>query len=274
MRKYWITSLIIFFAKVTMALPCTFLNKINHPDTIIPSYISDLGNGFTFELKINLALGTHGRGLGVNAFTTYTKGLGSVSAGVGSTYYLSEIGTNKSRLETRIFGGGVIKGDKEWGIGYYHTKFISGETSQHLGNIIVSYKEWSLTFENDLIGDFGDRYRSHASVLSYKDMSLGLNLFTGDPAKSKGLRRIIEDDGAYGTYLLASDGSNPDKYRLGVLYLRYKIFRLGTNSEYIRHWTQNRLIHDHNAKAPQFAMMDKKWRLYGGFYTYNPFTAW
>ena len=273
MKKYLIISFIIFFTKLTLALPNDFVNTPVQQDTIIPSYTSVLGNGFTFELKINLALGTHGRGLGLNAITTYTSGKGSVSAGLGSTYYLSEIGTGKAGLETRIFGGGAVNLGNQWGLGYYHTKFISGETSQHVGNVITSYKDWSFTFENDLLGDVGDRYRSHASVLSYKDMSLGLNLFTGDPAKDKGKRRIIEDDGAYGSYLLDSDGGDPDKYRLGVLYFRYKIFRLGTNSEYIRHWTQNRLIHD-TAGSPQFAIRDTKWRLYGGIYTYNPFTAW
>jgi hypothetical protein len=124
-----------------------------------------------------------------------------------------------------------------------------------------------------MIGDAGDRYRSHASVLSYKDMSIGLNLFTGDPAKNKGIRRIIEDEGLFGTYLLANDGENPDKFRLGLLYFRYKIFRLGANSELIRHWTQNKMIHD-MTRSPQFAMTDRKWDLYGGIYTYNPFTAW
>jgi hypothetical protein len=273
MKKYLITLFIIFFTKLIMAMPNDLINNSEQLDTIIPSYISDLGNGFTFELKINLALGSHGRGLGINAITTYSRSAGSVSAGLGSTYYLSDIGTGNSGLETRIFAGVTADLGKEWSLGYYHTKFISGETSQQVGNVITSYKEWSFTFENDVIGDNGDRYRTHASVLSYKDMSLGLNLFTSDPAKDKGLRRIIEDEGKYGTYLLASDGDDPDKYRLGVFYFRYKIFRLGTNSEYVRHWTQNRLIHD-TAGSPQFAMRDKKWRLYGGIYTYNPFTAW
>ena len=273
MKKYLITSFIIFFSKLTMALPNVLVNNPEQLDTIIPSYISDLGSGFTFELKLNIALGTHGRGLGLNAITTYTGSAGSVSAGLGSTYYLSDIGTGKPGLETRIFGGGMANLGKGWSLGYYHTKFLSGETSQHIGNVITSYKDWSFTFENDMIGDAGDRYRSHASVLSYKDLSLGLNLFTGDPAKNKGLRRIIEDDGAYGTYLLASDGVDPDKYRLGLLYFRYKIFRLGTNSEHIRHWTQNRLIHD-TTQSPQFAVRDNKWKLYGGVYTYNPYSAW
>lgn len=256
-----------------MALPNAHVSQSVQLDTIIPSYITDLGNGFTFELKINLFLGSYGRGLGLNAITTYTGSKGSLSAGVGSTYYLSDIGTGKPGLETRIFGGGTFNLSKEWSLGYYHTKFISGETSQYLGNVITSFKDWSFTFENDMLGDFGDRYRTHASVLTYKDMSIGLNLFTGDPAKDKGLRRIIEDDGMYGTYLLANDGEDPDKYRLGVFYFRYKIFRIGANSEYIRHWTQNRMIHD-NVKSPQFAMRDRQWKLYGGVYSYNPFTAW
>lgn len=273
MIKYLIISFIVFFAELTMALPNDLISHSLHQDTIIPSYITDLGNGFTFELKINLALGTHGRGLGLNAITTYRGSQGSLSAGVGSTYYLSDIGSSRSGIETRIFSGVEYYLGNSWSLGYYHTKFISGESSQHIGNVITSFKDWTFTFENDMIGDTGDRYRTHASVLSYKDMSIGLNLYTGDPAKDKGLRRIIEDDGAYGTYLLASDGEDPDKYRLGILYFRYKIFRLGANSEYIRHIIQNRMIHD-TVKSPQFAMRDGQWNLYGGVYSYNPFTAW
>ena len=254
-------------------MPVTNIISQEKSDTIIPSYINDYGNGFSIEIKLNIALGTHGRGLGVNAITSYTGSSGSVSAGIGSTYYLSEIGTGKSGLEIRIFGGGTASLGKGWSLGYYQTQFISGESSQRLGNLITSYKDWSFTFENDMMGDLGDRYRTHASILSYKDMSIGLNLFTGDPAKNKGFRRIIENDGKFGTYLLASDGDDPDKYRLGLLYIRYKTFRLGTNSEYIRHWSQNRLIHD-TTESPHFAMKDKKWRLYGGFYTYNPYSAW
>lgn len=248
-------------------------NHLTKTDTLIPSYTTNLGDGLSLELSATIALGSHGRGIGFNAITTYNGSAGSVSAGVGSTFYFSEPATRKTGLEVRILGGATADLGRQWGFGYYHTKFISGETSQHTGNLITSYKDWSFTFENDFIGDMGDRYRSHASVLSYKDFSLGLNIFTGTPSKSKDLRRIIEDEGAYGTYLNGYGGDDPDKYRLGLFYFRYKIFRLGTNSELIRHWTQNRLIHD-NTQSPQFAIRDKKWRLYGGIYTYNPFTAW
>jgi len=217
MKKQLITLFIMFMAEIASSLPNNSVSPLLQMDTIIPSYTSVIGNGFTFELKINLALGTHGRGLGLNAITSYNSGKGSVSAGLGSTYYLSEIGTGKPGLEIRIFGGGTVNLGNQWGLGYYQTKFISGESSQLTGNIITSYRDC--------------------------------------------------------TYLLDSDGGDPDKYRLGVFYFRYKIFRLGTNSESIRHWAQNRLIHD-NAGSPQFAIRDRKWRLYGGIYNYNPFTAW
>ncbi len=53
MRKHLITSFIILLAKLTMALPNDVINTPQQLDIIIPSYISDLGNGFTFELKLS-----------------------------------------------------------------------------------------------------------------------------------------------------------------------------------------------------------------------------
>jgi len=273
MFKFFISSVLLTLGTLSSAFSNDTPSYYEKADSIIPTYNIDLGRGFSFELKASIAIGIHGRGIGLNATTTYTGSAGSVSAGIGSTYYLSQIGSGNRGFETRLYGGGQANLGKGWSLGYYRTKFISGETSQVVANTIIGYQDWSFTFENDMSGDVGDRYRSHASILSYKDMSLGLNLFTGDPGKDKSTRRIMEDDGKYGTYLLASDGGDPDKYRLGAFYFRYKIFRLGTNSEYVRHWTQNVLIHD-TVQSPRFIMRDKEWNLYGGVYTYNPFSAW
>jgi len=242
-------------------------------DTIIPTYDLDLGDGFSLQIKASIALGSHGQGIGLNATTTYRGSKGSLSAGIGGTYYFSEPGTKKPGFETRIYGGGALDFGAGFGLGYYQTQFLSGETSQRVGNVITTYKDWSFTFENDYIGDFRDRFRTHASVLKYKDFSMGINLFSGEPGDVKDLRRIIEDEGKYGTYLLSKGAEDPNKYRLGILFFGYNIFRIGTNSEHVRHLAQNRLIHD-NAKAPQFEVLDQRWKFYGGIYTFNPFTAW
>ena len=102
MRSKLILLFFLFLMQLGIGMPVTNIISQEKSDTIIPSYINDYGNGFSIEIKLNIALGTHGRGLGVNAITSYTGSSGSVSAGIGSTYYLSEIGTGKSVYKWRI----------------------------------------------------------------------------------------------------------------------------------------------------------------------------
>jgi hypothetical protein len=109
-------------------------------------------------------------------------------------------------------------------------------------------------------------------VLSYKEYSMGLNMFTGDPGLKTGDRKIDESKGPNGTYILGPKG-DPNKYRMGALYFGFKNHRIGANSEHIRNFVQNKMIHN-PIKSPHFAMMDRNWYFYSGVYSQNPFTAW
>lgn len=165
-------------------------------------------------------------------------------------------------------------------------KYNSGETSQRTGTFglggNVGGDMLRFHYENDYhpgltklakISDGGDRFRTAAGMFSYKDFSLGFNLFTGDPGPS-GNRHSSEING-HMTY----DGGgsyNPDKYRLGAAYIGYKNVKVGTNSEKIRHAIQNRFAHDilTNGSSKWFKVLNNNWSSYGNVGTHNPFSLW
>jgi hypothetical protein len=239
----------------------------------LPSYQSSFEKGLNFSIKASVAFGSNGVGLGINSELNFGGKIGSLSVGLGTTYYYISPNTKINAFETRLSCGSSVIFAKDARLAYYHTKFWSGKTSQRVGNVITSYKDWSMNYENDFMGDGGDRYRTHATILSFRDYSIGLNMFTGNPGLSKYIRRINDDIGKFGTYILGTEGDNPDGYRTGILYFGFKEFRLGFKSDKIRHLFQNLLIHD-NTKSPQFAVIDRRWYLYGGMYSLNNFTSW
>jgi len=243
----------------------------------LPSANLDLGGGFSVGLSPSLAFGTDGIGLGANLMTGFKNDNFNVGLAFGATYYNSAPGTGLSGLETRLGGGGGFTTNGGFGLSYYQTRFKSGETSQKVGNLVASYKEWSFTFENDvkyLGGDNGDRFRTHASVIGYRDYRLGLNMFTGDPGLKNGDRKTNDTNGPKGTYTIGKNGENPNLYRMGALYFGYKNNRIGTNSENIRDFVQNKVIHRYFTKSPYFEKLNSRWSIYGGVYSQNPYTAW
>jgi hypothetical protein len=104
-------------------------------------------------------------------------------------------------------------------------------------------------YENDFMfnipgADGGDRYRTAAQQLGYGKFKIGVTMFTGDPdAKYGDVKRPSTKIEGRETYY-AMNGSNPDKYRAGIGYIGFGDFKIGINSESVRHIFQNRLAHD------------------------------
>ncbi len=194
-------------------------------------------------------------------------------------------GTGKSGWERRI-SGGIGYSDGKFSASVSTTHFKSGETSQRVGSLSLGHGNVNLRYENDGgfgikslgLGDGGDSHRTAAMSLSYKDYSVGLNLFTGKRADSDLNKEDYSDrEGLvdkYGrTYKRGYVDERGPKYRLGALYVGYKGYRAGTNSEHVRHAIQDRLIHD-LIKDGGFENQSWGWEGYFQYQSYNRYTLW
>lgn len=125
----------------------------------------------------------------------------------------------------------------------------------------------------NILNDYGDRFRTNAVSIGYGDIDILLNMFTGD---SYG--EVIDNEGlraeGYPRGIKAGDG---DMYRLGALSLGYKGNRIGWNSESIRHIFQNIFAHELLKKQPYFRRLSSGYP--GSLYTSttrfkNPYSLW
>ena len=231
--------------------------------------------GFTIGITPQLSLGSDGIGVGVNVTFGYAilNGL-NIGLNFGATYYLSAAGTEKSGFEGRLGYGIGYKG-KSFQAGIGSTYFFSGETSQQTGSIYVGGGNWRLTYENDTWapvpglfragGSEKDKYRTAALRFDItggklKGVNAGLNIFTGKAER-------YDSENIYA-------GGTADKYRMGVVYLGYKQYRIGYNSERnIRGPIQNG-FHDRMGDVPHFRVLSLSDKLYYGMYSSNPYTLW
>jgi hypothetical protein len=224
-----------------------------------PSFIfgSDQ-NGTGFDLSIGLP---------------QMPGSPSVRFHYGATYYLGSNGGYKgweSRVGTEWYLAPLIK--------YSSTYFNAGEFSQHTA--IFTIGDWftNVRYENDWMfglpgGDNGDRWRSAAVSFTGGPFSLNLNMFTGDPGLDQTYRqKNVETIDGHDTYT----GGTADKYRAGILSFGFGPFRIGQNSETIRHIFQNHFAHDFltGGESKWFRVLNTSpaWYWYFGFGNGN--TLW
>lgn len=140
--------------------------------------------------------------------------------------------------------------DKVAFLDLYSTTFsgLGGKFDQKVGGFSYRNGDFGLRYENDLIkkplvgvggllADGQDRWRTTALQVGYKDYSLNLKFFTGEPDKEN---RITYPGAKYGLY----NNKEADLYRLGATSFGYKGYQLGYNSEKIRGFVQNKIIHN------------------------------
>jgi RHS repeat-associated protein len=246
--------------------------------SINPLQIDLIGN-FGLSISPQLAQGTDGVGFGFNATLGFNAGGFNAGVNFGGSYYTSAPGTGMSGFEGR-FGYGISQQAGTWAyaaIGI--NNFYSGETSQKTGFITLGYnKDYNYTFDNDILGDGGDRFRTAGNRIRLGNFEVGLNMFTGDPGLKK---RSTGPGGPNETYITGPKGENPDKYRFGGFYIGYRsnrnsqnFYRAGANSEWIRERVQNYWIHKGITGSPYFKNLGGPLKIYGGVYTSNPFTTW
>ena len=248
--------------------------------SFLPSVDVKIGD-WSFGVSPALAFG-RATGFGANISVSYQDGDFNFSAGYGVTFYGSAHGTGKKGWEQRVSGSigsnGTIK------FSAYTTYFDSGpETSQQVGGLSLGHGEWNIRYENDFIekplkyvgeylADGKDRFRTAALQLSYKDYSVGLKFFTGDPLK--GEQRDKSNPGAkYGIY----DNPEADKYRLGSVLMGYKGYQAGYHNEAIRGAIQNKFVHNKLTDGSGwFRELPGRFpsHSYFQYQSYNPYTLW
>lgn len=242
----------------------------------LPGINIPIGDGFSIGISPSVAFGSTGWSYGANISVSARVGFVDVGFGGGGDFGKSSVtGLQGWTSRTSAMGGARV-GKFSFGVG--SSTFSSGITSQTTGMAYAGQGDYKIRYENDWmwkgapIGDGGDRYRTTAATFSYKDYSLGLNLFTGDP----GLRYIDRKaDGANtetrfkGTYEEKNQG-----FRLGALYAGVGNYRFGANGEPIRNFVQNHMAHDDGYRFPLFQVMSTIVKPYSVYQTRNIFTSW
>ncbi|HEX2959705.1 MAG TPA: polymorphic toxin type 23 domain-containing protein, partial [Chitinispirillaceae bacterium] len=212
----------------------------------------------------------------------------------GATYYSSYYDNSYSGWETRSGGEWSARVPTPLGtistLSFSGTKYNSGETSQITHQLSLGSPINNVRFSNDGIGAMinqgfgntlaklpgvptseGDRWRTAAAQANLGGLSVGLNLFTGDPGFDPDERARLVYTGADGKDYY--NGYTADKYRAGVLYIGAGPFRIGLNSEAVRHKFQNEMIHD-PLEIPRFTVLPRKPRPYFYFGTGTGNVLW
>ncbi|GIV26479.1 MAG: hypothetical protein KatS3mg027_0293 [Bacteroidia bacterium] len=215
--------------------------------------------------KIDLPLGTHQRGVGIQTSIGIPQ-IAPVSLRVhGSVgYYWKNYDVTPGWQKTYGYEIGLTKFFVT-GSTYYDNP--GDEFDQRLWSVRLGIPGFNIKYTNDMsfglpFGDGGDRYRTAAFRIQIGAVSIGINLFTGDPGlKDRAIE--IRSDG-YKYYIKNLDGKDPDKYRAGVAYIGIGPFKFGKDSEKIRHNIQNVLVHD-KIGSPRFTILDRKEKFYFQF---------
>lgn len=231
---------------------------------------------FSIGARIGLAysFGTHTNAFGfcANAYC----GTNHIQLNVGGTYKFNftGLGARKDFTESLMNMGFVIHGGKKtnpisiefsslnhqthspYSLAYSYNWYLDGmHTQQRSGSWKFEVACFSLTFENDLFGGQGkDRFRTGALVLSYRDsaqsFSIGAYLWTGE-TKGGITYSVASDDFPNGykdlssTYLgKTSHGIFAIAYTKRIGMYSAPTFRLGIDSERVRHIFQNKISHN------------------------------
>ncbi len=248
---------------------CFFLGL---PFLGLTQFVSNPSVGASVGLIFNV--GTNVNTIGINFNSYYHDYFYQVNAGQSAVWNLSSYGGRQRFWEFRTDLGLVLLAGRRdarvdfqldglihnteynYGIAYnYLWYYDQAGTSQRSGGWGFHFKNAALLFENDIFGGQGkDRFRTGHLMFSVRNENWkyygGLYLWTGETANSMWERitlpscpsgfRLLEDL-PYGrtSHGIVYGGFN---YHLG--YNQIVHFKLGVDGENIRHFAQNRLIHD------------------------------
>lgn len=264
---------------------------INQAASVAMSYfIPPIGikvGDWGFSISPSIAFG-NASGVGVSLSVTYSSGDFSFSGGIGIMSNSNYNGFGKNGLEIRK---SILMAYDDGKTGFsLGSNIWSGDFAQTTGVVGLHFGDFRAMYENDGSigpgGDGGDKYRTAALNLSVGEFTAGFNLFTGNrdyenEGNLQGGHRGSPESDKYGRrmpngYALETG----TKYRLGAMTIGYGNYRVGVNSEHIRHAIQDQAIH--NLRIP--GIIDKRqrgfenqswdWKGYSQYRTSNIFTSW
>lgn len=229
---------------------------------------------FGGSIGLVLNMGTHVNAVGLNLKGYYTDYFFQVNAGTTVYSNQSSYGNRRKFWESRTSLGLVLLGGKKMtqpnltldglnhqtpydlGIGYnYLWYFDQAGTSQRSGAFGFHIKTFSLFHENDFFGGQGeDRFRSGIAYANYRyndwQFGVGIYIWTGDSRHASWERctfdkcpngfSILEDQ----PYGKTSHGALFASATYNFPMRQTATFRIGVDSEQVRHGLQNRLLHD------------------------------
>jgi len=237
--------------------------------------------GFSFGVQPTFMFSRDGMSFGINLGADLNIGkYARIGADVGLQHYFKTTGTEEYNEQVFTFGYGLELGTKKNNLDIYSTFYGATDGStQRVGGLGIDIGKFNLRYENDgapmnhwfgkMVNDGEDRYRTAAAQIGYGDVNLRVQLFTGRAASATDLG---QKDNMYPNRYYK--GGDVDKYRLGALSIGYGDYRVGANSEKIRHVFQNQFAHGVVSPQPAFKVLDNKWNPYYYYGTSNRYSLW
>ena len=238
----------------------------------------NLGGGFSIGIQPNLMISSNGMGFGATVGLDYgiTKWM-SAGIDVGVQHQFMTTGTEKYNEQMFTLGYGLEFGNKKNNVSLYSTHYAATDgSSQRVGGLGVNIGKFNMRYENDgappfwgILGSNKDQYRTAAAQIGWGDYNLRLNMMTGPGSDNKNIDEYGSSKYPFGYYT----GGGVDNVRLGALSLGYKNYRIGANSEGIRHVFQNQLVHNTIGQAG-FKVLNNYWYPYYRWGTTNRYGLW
>jgi RHS repeat-associated protein len=256
------------FVFTALAITGTILLYTTEQGYEIQKYLSPVA------VQLDLKTGTHQRGIGINVSVGMPQASPIVGARAhgGATYYTRNNQGPKGweyryGYELSAPGGLLVVGST-----YYSHQHGGGEFKQRVGHMRIGLPLLNVKYHNDWFfdlpnGDSGDRWRTAAFRLDVLGIEIGVNMQTGDPGRKNNDRSRYRDENGQEYYQINENGSDPDKYRMGVGYIGIGgLIRFGNDKESRRDYIQNQVVHNATGD-PYFNVINQPNRNYFQFGT-------
>jgi len=236
---------------------------------------SFIGKIVGISFSVLLSFGTHQTSIGVQAKGYVGLDYAQFNFGNALEWKLYSVGKRRFFFENRTYAGLCLMAGPEratidfeldglahqtkktFGIAYNYLLYIDNVgTSQFSGAFGLHFKNVTVRFENDVFaGQARDRFRTAIVQVAYRTIdtkwSTGLYLWTGETAGSHWDKTATTRKMPYGYRSLEELPYGKTSHGIAYAGVHHRMknnnvasLKMGVDSEQIRHFFQNRLIHD------------------------------